>query len=118
MTEKAVRDGSSVADGMRKRFSARAVLLAERLERETGLTVHRPEAGMFALINVATTGLDGESYAMDLLENGGVAVMPGASFGENLKSWVRLALTIEDSEFERALDRIVAHAKDLERKTA
>ncbi len=118
MTEKAVRDGSSVADGMRKRFSARAVLLAERLERETGLTVHRPEAGMFALINVATTGLDGEAYAMDLLENGGVAVMPGASFGENLKSWVRLALTIEDSEFERALDRIVAHAKDLERKTA
>ena len=118
MTEKAVRDGSSVAEGMRKRFSARAVLLAERLERETGLTVHRPEAGMFALINVATTGLDGEAYAMDLLENGGVAVMPGASFGENLKSWVRLALTIEDSEFERALDRIVAHAKDLERKTA
>lgn len=118
MTEKAVRDGSSVADDMRKRFSARAVLLAERLERDTGMTVHRPEAGMFALINVATTGMDGEAFAMDLLENGGVAVMPGASFGENLKSWVRLALTIEDSELERALDRIVAHAKDLERKTA
>ena len=118
MTEQAVRDGSSVAQGMRKRYAARAALLAERFERDTELTVHRPEAGMFALINVTATGMDGEAFAMGLLENGGVAVMPGASFGENLKSWVRVTLTIEDSEFEKALDRIVAHAKDLERKTA
>jgi len=118
MTEQAVRDGSSVAGGMRKRYAARAALLAERLERDTDLTAHRPEAGMFALINVAATGMDGDAFAMDLLENGGVAVMPGSSFGENLKSWVRVALTIEDREFEKALDRIVAHAKDLERKIA
>ena len=70
---------------------------------------------MFALINVAATGMDGKTFALDLLENGGVAVMPGSSFGENLDSWVRVALTIEDSEFERALDRIVAYAKSMER---
>ena len=116
MTEQAVRDGSSVAEGMHKRYAARAALLADRLERDTGLTVHRPEAGMFALVNVAAIGMDGATFAMDLLENGGVAVMPGASFGENLKSWVRVALTIEDSKFEKALDRIVAYAKDMERK--
>lgn len=118
MTEQAVRDGSSVAGGMRKRYAARAALLAERLERDTDLIVHRPEAGMFALINIAATGMDGETFAMDLLKNGGVAVMPGSSFGENLKTWIRVALTIEGSEFERALDRIVAHVKDLEMKTA
>lgn len=118
MTEQAVREGSSVAEGMRKRYAARAALLAQRLKQDTGLTVHRPEAGMFALINVTTTGMDGEAFAIDLLENGGVAVMPGSSFGENLKSWVRVALTIKDSEFERALDRIVAYVKELERKTA
>lgn len=118
MTEHAVRDGSPVADGMRKRYAARAELLAQRLERDTELTAHRPQAGMFALINIASTGMDGKTFAIDLLENGGVAVMPGSSFGENLKSWVRVALTIEDSEFEMALDRIVTHAKDLERNTA
>ncbi len=116
MTEQAVREGSSVAEGMRKRYAARAALLAERLERDTGLTVHRPEAGMFALVNVAATGMDGTTFAMDLLENGGVAVMPGASFGENLKFWIRVALTVEDSAFEKALDRIVAHANNLERR--
>jgi arginine:pyruvate transaminase len=117
MTEQAVREGSPVAEGMRNRYAARAAFLAERLERDTGLTVHRPEAGMFALINVASTGMDGTTFAMDLLNNGGVAVMPGTSFGENLKSWVRLALTVEDGEFEKALGRIVAHVKSLERQT-
>ncbi|WP_246660569.1 pyridoxal phosphate-dependent aminotransferase [Nitratireductor sp. XY-223] len=118
MTEMAVRDGSSVAEGMCHRFAARAALLADRLEQETGLKVHRPEAGMFALVNVATTGMDGESYAMDLLANGGVAVMPGTSFGKGLGSWVRVALTISDADFETALDRIVHHANALTRKSA
>ncbi|MBQ0808605.1 pyridoxal phosphate-dependent aminotransferase [Roseovarius sp.] len=110
MTEQAVREGSDVAGGMRQRFAARADLLAARLERETALRVHRPEAGMFAMVDIAATGLDGESYAFDLLEKTGVAVMPGASFGKTLDSWVRLALTVEDAPFAQAIDRIVAHA--------
>ncbi|MEM6460386.1 MAG: pyridoxal phosphate-dependent aminotransferase [Pseudomonadota bacterium] len=118
MTEIAVRDGSSVAEGMCRRFAARATLLARRLEKETGLSVHHPEAGMFGLVNVAATGMDGESYAMDLLTNAGVAVMPGSSFGKGLRSWVRVALTISDAAFEKALDRIVQHANRLTRKRA
>lgn len=110
MTEQAVREGSDVAGGMRQRFAARADLLAARLERETALRVHRPEAGMFAMVDIAATGLDGESYAFDLLEKTGVAVMPGASFGKTLDTWVRLALTVEDAPFAQAIDRIVAHA--------
>ena len=39
---------------------------------------------MFALIDVAATGMDGDAYAHDLLEQTGVAVMPGASFGATL----------------------------------
>ena len=73
---------------------------------------------MFALINVAATGMDGETFALDLLENGGVAVMPGSSFGENLNSWVRVALTIGDADLERALDRIVAYTNDQEKRRA
>ena len=118
MTEQAVREGSDVAGGMRQRFAARADLLAARLERETALRVHRPEAGMFAMVDIAATGLDGESYAFDLLEETGVAVMPGASFGKTLDTWVRLALTVEDAPFAQAIDRIVAHANARRAKIA
>jgi len=110
MTEAAVRAGSEVAPGMRARFAARADLLARRLEAETALYVHRPEAGMFAMIRTQSTGMNGHDYALDLLEKTGVAVMPGTSFGETLSDWVRVALTVKDAPFNEAIDRIVAHA--------
>lgn len=117
MTEKAIRDGSEVAPGMAARFSGRATLLADRLEAETDLIVHRPEAGMFALINVSATGLDGEAYAWDLLQ-AGVAVMPGSAFGDSLKDWVRVALTINDTDFGTAVSRIIDHANSKSREVA
>ena len=117
MTEKAIRDGSEVAPGMAARFSGRATLLADRLEAETDLKVHRPEAGMFALINVSATGLDGEAYAWDLLQ-AGVAVMPGSAFGDSLKDWVRVALTINDTDFGTAVSRIIDHANSKSREVA
>lgn len=118
MTEKAVREGSPVAKGMRNRYATRAARLSDRLTQETELTVHQPEAGMFAMINVACTGLDGQAYAEHLLDNGGVAVMPGTSFGTTMADWVRVALTIDDASFDRAIERIVAHANTLQKDVA
>jgi arginine:pyruvate transaminase len=118
MTEKAIREGSSVAPGMRQRYAARAERLHDRLTRESRLRVHRPQAGMFAMIDVSATGLSGTDYALHLLEHGGVAVMPGASFGETLDTWVRVALTTDDAAFDAACDRIIRHAGQLQLETA
>jgi arginine:pyruvate transaminase len=109
MTAAAVAAPSAVAAGMRTRFARRADYLAGRLKGSV-LGVHRPEAGMFAMIDVAATGLDGLGYALDLLDRQGVAVMPGASFGATLDGWVRVALTVDDATLARACDRIIAHA--------
>ena len=113
MTELAIRQGSEVAPSMRRRFAARARTLADRLDNQSPLRVLPPSAGMFAMINVAATGMDGETYAHHLLEHAGVAVMPGASFGTTLTDWVRLALTAPDDDIARACDRMVAHANSL-----
>ncbi|WP_120499755.1 pyridoxal phosphate-dependent aminotransferase [Roseovarius sp. EL26] len=118
MTEKAIRDGSSVAPGMAQRYAARAQRLYERLAEETQLQVHRPQAGMFAMIDVSATGMNGEDYALHLLEHGEVAVMPGASFGETMDNWVRVALTVDEAAFATACDRIIKHAKQLELENA
>lgn len=109
MTEVAIRDGSPVAEGMKNRFQSRARLLKSELEAKTKLHVHMPEAGMFALINVSATGMDCEDYAFDLLDQTGVAVMPGTSFGGELRNWVRLALTVDDARFQDAISRIISH---------
>lgn len=113
MTETAVREGSPVAAGMSERFSRRANYLIDRLGPATSLQVLRPQAGMFAMVNVVATGLSGQEYAMDLLETQKVAVMPGSSFGTVLNDWVRVALTVSDEELATACDRIIMHAAAL-----
>lgn len=111
MTAVAVSERSEVAIGMRGRFAARAARLNARLTAESMLDVHAPKAGMFAMVNIEKTGMNGHDYALDLLETNGVAVMPGSAFGATLDGWVRVALTVDDSRFEMACDQIVAHAR-------
>ena len=65
---------------------------------------------MFAMIDISATGMSAEAYALDLLEKGGVAVMPGTSFGQDMEDWVRVALTLDDAKFDEACARIIAHA--------
>ena len=110
-TEAAIRRGSEVAAGMRARFDARAAMLARTLGPGSGLRVHRPQAGMFAMVEVSATGMSGADWADDLLARQGVAVMPGAAFGETLDSWVRVALTVEDARLEEAAARMADHAR-------
>ncbi|MDE9449249.1 pyridoxal phosphate-dependent aminotransferase [Aliiroseovarius sp. Z3] len=118
MTEQAVRNGSDVAPGMCMRFAARARHLADRLTQDSNLRVHTPQAGMFAMIDVSSTGLNGNDYALHLLEHAHVAVMPGSSFGTTLDNWVRVALTVDDDAFDMACARIIQHATQLQFETA
>ncbi|HBU15262.1 MAG: aminotransferase [Rhodobacteraceae bacterium GWE1_64_9] len=113
MTAQAVSHPSEVAPGMVARFAARADMLAARLEGVAGLRVHRPDAGMFALVDVRATGLSGIAFAESLLEAEHVAVMPGESFGLALAGWLRLALSQPDAVTAEAATRIARHAAHL-----
>ncbi|WP_022704017.1 pyridoxal phosphate-dependent aminotransferase [Pseudorhodobacter ferrugineus] len=111
MTAQAIAEGSPVAAGMVERFARRAGLVHGVLDGVAGVRVHRPDAGMFALVDVGAVTADGEAFALALLEQAGVAVMPGASFGEALRSWLRLSLTQPDDVIEVACGRIAEFAK-------
>ena len=106
-----IRNGSTVVRGMAERFARRAAVLAEQLHASTELRVLVPSAGMFAMVDVSSTGMLGEAYAYDLLEAVGVAVMPGSSFGTTVESWVRVALTVDDDVFADAIGRMVDHSQ-------
>jgi arginine:pyruvate transaminase len=114
MTEAAIASGpSDVARDMRRRYAARAARLKAVLEAQGALRVHAPQAGMFAMIDISATGLRSTAYALDLLEDAGVAVMPGAAFGDTLDDWVRVSLTVADDRFDAAVSRIADHAASL-----
>jgi len=110
MTAQAVTEGSPVAAGMAARFAHRAGMIFDRLHTNGGLKVHRPEAGMFALLDIRATGMTGNEFARELLTEAGVATMPGESFGAGLAGWLRLSLTQDDATTAKACDRIAAFA--------
>ncbi len=118
MTAQAVNHPSAVAPGMVDRFQRRAGLIHDRLNGTVGLRVHRPDAGMFALIDVRETGLSGEAFAASLLEAEHVAVMPGESFGAALSGWLRFALSQPDDIVLEGCARIARHAARLLDKAA
>ena len=110
MTAAAVSAPSPIAAEMMARFQRRAALIHAQLHGAEGLTVHMPQAGMFALLDIRATGLSGDAFARALLTQAKVAVMPGESFGTALAGWVRLSLTQPDDRVEEACTRIRAFA--------
>ncbi|MCA0205574.1 MAG: aminotransferase class I/II-fold pyridoxal phosphate-dependent enzyme [Proteobacteria bacterium] len=110
MTAEAIASPPTLAQGMAARMARRAQILFDRLDGVAGLRVHRPEAGMFALIDISALSDDSLAFALELLEATDVAMMPGASFGAALEGWLRVALNASDADTEEACARIAAYA--------
>ncbi len=110
MTALAVSGPSVAAQGMAVRFARRAGMVQDALDGKFGMRVHRPEAGMFALLDISATGMSGEAFALALLDAEGVAVMPGESFGNALAGWVRICLTVDDDLISEACGKIAGFA--------
>lgn len=113
MTEAALRGDFDTSARMREAFGRRARMLCARLNAVPGLSVQMPRGGMFLMLDVAGTGLNGEAFAWRLLDEQGVAVMPGSAFGGNGDGLVRVALTVPDAELEEAARRVDALCADL-----
>nr|MCU0832395.1 pyridoxal phosphate-dependent aminotransferase [Rhizobiaceae bacterium] len=117
MTAWALDADLPTAARMRDAYKRRAGLIMQHLHGAAGLTPLPPQAGMFIVVDVTTTGLDGEAFAWALL-NEGVAVMPGSSFGDYARGFIRLSLTVQDDLIIEAARRIAAFAARLVAKAA
>ncbi|MFN3662501.1 pyridoxal phosphate-dependent aminotransferase [Yoonia sp.] len=111
MTAEAVASPPSLAHAMAARMAHRAGIIHDALDGVAGLRVHRPEAGMFALLDIRALNGDSQAFAFELLGATQVAVMPGASFGVAFEGWLRLALNASDDDTHDACARIASFAK-------
>ena len=101
------REFSEVAE-MGAVFRRRRDVLCDGLAAIPALEVQRPAGGMFLLLGVGRTGLDGTAFAEALLDEAGVAVVPGAAFGDSLRDWVRIGFLRDEAVLRDAVERIAA----------
>lgn len=116
MTAMAVSQRFDTSSIMRENYLRRARIVETALSREPLLKTMMPEGGMFILVDVSATGLDGEAFAWELLKSRKVAVMPGSSFGEEARNFIRISLTVPDDMLDIAMGRMAEQARLLARE--
>ncbi len=87
-------------------FRKRRDIIVSGLNAIEGITCATPQGAFYAFPNVRGTGMDSHDFADRLLAEGGVACLPGESFGEYGKGFARFSFANSTENIEKALDRI------------
>ena len=68
---------------------------------------HGPHGGgLFMWADVSRWRMDAETFCYRLLDEAGVLMFPGNSFGDRWRSWVRVSLLAPEARIREAMDRI------------
>ena len=75
---------------------------------------HGPHGGgLFMWADVSRFGMDAENFCYRLLDEAGVLMFPGASFGERWRNWVRVSLLCPEARIVESMERIRTFAGTL-----
>jgi aspartate aminotransferase len=87
-------------------FKKRREVIVDGLNRIKGITCMKPHGAFYVFPNITGTGMDSRRLGDHLLQNAGVAVLPGISFGQYGEGYLRLSFANSVENIEKALDRI------------
>jgi arginine:pyruvate transaminase len=105
----ALANDAEDVEAMRREYQLRRDYVVSRLNQVPGLALSTPRGGMFVMIDVSGTGSNGESFSRGLLDEHGVAVLPGNCFGDSASNYVRCSLTEPVPVLGEAMQRIAAY---------
>ncbi len=114
----ALADYDAVTASMRDVYRRRRDLVADRLATCPGVTVLRPNAGMFVLMDVRATGLSSLDFAWALFKATGVSVLDASAFGTSSAGFVRISFTTHETALADACERIAGFLASLARSSS
>ncbi|MFQ5437410.1 MAG: pyridoxal phosphate-dependent aminotransferase [Paracoccaceae bacterium] len=109
----ALGQGAPLENRVADTFRRRRVLALETLKGKNAVRLVPASGAMYLMLDIRATGLSGIEFANRLLESEKIAVMPGESFGKAAAGHLRVAMTVNDACFVRALRAISDFAADL-----
>jgi aspartate/methionine/tyrosine aminotransferase len=103
----ALRDREGNTDHMVGEFTRRREQFVRDLNRVPGFRCPSPEGAFYTWVEISGTGMAAEDLCRILLEDAGVAAIPGAAFGPSGKEFVRFSFASSKSTLQEAVERIV-----------
>lgn len=98
---------------MRAAFRARRGVVVDGLNAIDGITCQQPGGAFYAFPNVQELGIGCEELADRLLEEAGVACVPGTAFGAAGDGFLRLSYANSVEHLHEALTAIEAYVREL-----
>jgi aspartate/methionine/tyrosine aminotransferase len=102
----ALTGSSDATDRMVAEFARRREQFVGDLNRVPGFRCISPQGAFYAWVNVSDTGLSAEEVCRLMLEEAGVAAIPGAAFGPAGQQFVRFSFASSTATLHDAVERI------------
>jgi aspartate aminotransferase len=103
----ALRDREGATPRMVGEFAKRRELFVRDLNRVPGFRCDPPEGAFYAWVDISEAGLSAEEICRIMLEEAGVAAIPGAAFGPGGADYVRFSFASSTAILKNAVERIL-----------
>ena len=103
----ALRDREGNTEYMVGEFTRRREQFVRDLNRVPGFRCLPPEGAFYAWVDITGTGISAQNLCRILLEDAGVAAIPGAAFGPTGKEFIRFSFASSMETLHEAVERIV-----------
>lgn len=87
-------------------FTERRNVLYNGLKALPKIKCMLPEATFYMMVDISESGMNSLDFALALLKNARVAVVPGIAYGKSCDKYVRIAFTLDKSRIEQGVKRI------------
>ena len=101
----ALEHGRDDMEMMREQYRLRRNFIVKSFN-EIGLKCHLPVGSFYSFPSIASTGLSAREFAVQLLEQQRVAVVPGNAFGPGGEGYVRASFCSTMPDIEKAVEGI------------
>ena len=103
----ALKDREGTTRRMVGEFAKRREQFIRDLNRVPGFRCAPPQGAFYAWVNISETGMSAEELCRVMLEEAGVAAIPGAAFGAAGADFIRFSFASSTATLQEAVDRIL-----------
>ncbi|MCD7907779.1 MAG: pyridoxal phosphate-dependent aminotransferase, partial [Clostridium sp.] len=104
----ALRGPQDFIGEMIRAFKARRDILVDGIRQVPRVTCRRPKGAFYVFANITGTGMASEEFAVRLLNEAHVAVVPGSAFGPGGEGYIRMSYVVSEDNIREGLRRMAA----------
>ena len=102
----AIEGDQTLQKKMYEEYEIRRDLVVNGINSISGLSCVVPGGAFYVFVNIRKTGMTSEEFCDYLLEDSGVAMLPGTSFGQFGEGFVRICYAVGQNDINDAMQRI------------